>query len=128
MTLKGHEIVAAMRSGDAEARATYEHYVKSLARGLAVIANVLDPNAFVLGGGMSNVDELYRDLPELMRPHVLSNEFDTPILKPLHGDSAGVRGAAWLWDEADDLDAPRADVREAQAPHPRRPDSQFSLA
>lgn len=104
--LKGPEIVAAMRSGDAEARATYEHYVKSLARGLAVIANVLDPNVFVLGGGMSNVDELYRDLPELMRPHVLSNEFDTPILKPLHGNSAGVRGAAWLWDDAGDLDAP----------------------
>jgi len=97
--------VAAMRGGDAEARATYEHYVKSLARGLAVIANVLDPNAFVLGGGMSNVDELYRDLPELMRPHVLSSEFETPILRPLHGDSAGVRGAAWLWDDSDDLDA-----------------------
>ena len=104
-TLKGHEIVAAMRSGDAEAQATYQHYVRSLARGLAVIANVLDPNAFVLGGGMSNVDELYRDLPELMRPHVLSSELETPILKPLHGDSAGVRGAAWLWDDSDDLDA-----------------------
>jgi fructokinase len=106
--LKGHEIVAAMRDGDAEAKATYQHYVKSLARGLAVIANVLDPNAFVLGGGMSNVDELYRDLPKLMKPHVLSDEFDTPILKPLHGDSAGVRGAAWLWDDDDGLDVPPA--------------------
>jgi len=65
-----------------------------------VLANILDPDAFVLGGGMSNVDELYRDLPDLMRPHVLSREFDTPVLKPLHGDSGGVRGAAWLWDEA----------------------------
>jgi fructokinase len=101
--LKGEEIVAAMRAGDAEARTTYDRYTRSLARGLAVIANVLDPNAFVLGGGMSNVDEIYRDLPGLMRPHVLSDEFDTPILKPVHGDSAGVRGAAWLW--GDDPDA-----------------------
>ena len=54
---------------------------------------------------MSNVDELYRDLPALMRPHVLSREFGTPILKPLHGDSGGVRGAAWLWNDSDDLDA-----------------------
>ncbi|SDR62336.1 fructokinase [Rhizobiales bacterium GAS191] len=99
--MKGDEIVAAMRAGDAEARATYQRYAKCLARGLAVIANVLDPNAFVLGGGMSNVDELYQDLPSLMRPHVLSKEFDTPILKPLHGDSAGVRGAAWLWGDGD---------------------------
>ena len=101
--LKGEEIVTAMRAGDAEARTTYDRYARSLARGLAVIANVLDPNAFVLGGGMSNVDEIYRDLPRLMRPHVLSDEFDTPILKPVHGDSAGVRGAAWLW--GDDSDA-----------------------
>jgi fructokinase len=97
--LKGEEIVAAMRKGEAEALASYRRYAGYLARGLAVLVNVVDPDAVVIGGGMSNVDELYRDLPELMRPHVLSREFDTPILKPLHGDSGGVRGAAWLWDE-----------------------------
>ena len=97
--LKGEEIIAAMRAGDAEGLASYRRYAGCLARGLAVLANILDPDAFVLGGGMSNVDELYRDLPDLMRPHVLSREFDTPVLKPLHGDSGGVRGAAWLWDE-----------------------------
>jgi fructokinase len=96
-TLKGEEIVANMRSGDAAARATYERYVSRLARGLAVIVNIVDPDAIVLGGGMSNLDELYGDLPRLMHPHVLSKEFNTPILKPVHGDSAGVRGAAWLW-------------------------------
>jgi fructokinase len=98
--LKSEEIVAAMRAGDGEATATYQRYASRLARGLAVIANILDPNVFVLGGGMSNVDELYRDLPRLMLPHVLSDEFDTPIRKPVHGDSAGVRGAAWLWGDA----------------------------
>jgi fructokinase len=96
-TLKGQEIVRDMHAGEAAARATYERYVSRLARGLAVIVNILDPDAIVLGGGMSNLDELYRDLPDLMRPHVLSKEFDTPVLKPAHGDSAGVRGAAWLW-------------------------------
>jgi fructokinase len=96
-TLKGEQIVREMHAGDAAARATYQRYVSRLARGLAVIVNILDPDAIVLGGGMSNLDELYRDLPDLMRPHVLSKEFDTPVRKPVHGDSAGVRGAAWLW-------------------------------
>jgi len=97
-TLKSEEIVAAMRAGDREAGATYRRYVGRLARGLAVVVNILDPSVILLGGGMGNVDELYRDLPGLMVPHVLSDEFDTPIRKPVHGDSAGVRGAAWLWD------------------------------
>jgi fructokinase len=104
--LRGEEIIALMRAGDAEALATYRRYAEHLARGLAVLANILDPDAIVLGGGMSNVDELYRDLPALMLPHLLSRECDTPIVKPLHGDSGGVRGAAWLWSEADGLDAP----------------------
>jgi fructokinase len=98
-TLKGADIIAAMRAGDGVARATYERYAGRLARGLAVIVNILDPDAVVLGGGMSNVEELYDDLPALMRPHVLSKEFSTPVLKPVHGDSAGVRGAAWLWED-----------------------------
>jgi fructokinase len=106
-TLKGEEIVAAMRAGDAEANATYRRYASRLARGLAVLINILDPDVVVLGGGMSNVDELYRHVPELMRPHVLPKDFDTPIRKPVHGDSAGVRGAAWLWGDGDKLDAAR---------------------
>jgi fructokinase len=96
--LRGEEIIAAMRAGASEALASYRRYAGYLARGLAVLANILDPDAIVLGGGMGNVDELYGDLPDLMRPHVLSREFDAPIRKPLHGDAAGARGAAWLWD------------------------------
>jgi fructokinase len=71
--------------------------VDRLARGLAMICDVIDPDVIVLGGGMSNVDELYRRLPAAIAPHVFSDVFATPVVRPLHGDSSGVRGAAWLW-------------------------------
>ena len=96
--LIGAEIVAAMRGGDAAAGTSFEIYVDRLARSLAVVVNILDPDVIVLGGGMSNVDELYAVLPERVRPYVFSDAFTTPILKHHHGDSSGVRGAAWLWD------------------------------
>jgi fructokinase len=95
----GPAIVSAMRAGDPAALATYGRYVDRLARSLAAIVNVLDPDAIVLGGGMSNVDELYRDLPSRMKPHIFSDVFTTPVLKHRHGDSSGVRGAAWLWKD-----------------------------
>lgn len=95
--LTGPEILDAMRAGDAAARATYERYVDRLARGIAGTVNVLDPDVIVLGGGMSNVDELYADLPAAIEPYVFSDRFTTPVLKHRHGDSSGVRGAAWLW-------------------------------
>lgn len=95
--LKGHEIIALKREGDPIAVATYEAYVSRLARALAMSANLLDPDVFVLGGGMSNVDELYDDLPGAMLPYVFSDVYETPIRKAVHGDSSGVRGAAWLW-------------------------------
>jgi fructokinase len=60
-------------------------------------ANLLDPDVFVLGGGMSNIDELYADLPAAMEPYIFSDTYETPIRKAMHGDSSGVRGAAWLW-------------------------------
>lgn len=96
--LKGHEIMALKRSGDAAATATYEAYVSRLGRALAMSANLLDPDVFVLGGGMSNIDELYDDLPGAMAPYIFSDTYETPIRKAVHGDSSGVRGAAWLWD------------------------------
>ncbi|MEP1934816.1 MAG: ROK family protein [Roseibium sp.] len=96
--LKGHEIMALKRGGDPVATENYNHYVSRLARALAMSANLLDPDVFVLGGGMSNIDELYEDLPGAMLPYVFSDTFDTPIRKAIHGDSSGVRGAAWLWD------------------------------
>ena len=68
-----------------------------LARGLAVICNVLDPDVIVLGGGLSNMAHLYERVPALLRRYVFSDVVDTPILRNRHGDSSGVRGAAWLW-------------------------------
>ncbi|KZM50265.1 ROK family protein [Labrenzia sp. OB1] len=95
--LKGHEIIALKRSGDPVANAVYDAYVSRLARALAMSANLLDPDVFVLGGGMSNIDELYEDLEPAMLPYIFSDTFETPIRKAVHGDSSGVRGAAWLW-------------------------------
>lgn len=95
--LHGPEIVANAKAGDAAAAATLERYTDRLARGLAHIINILDPDVIVLGGGMSNVDSLYEELPRRLPKLVFGNEFASPILKAKHGDSSGVRGAAWLW-------------------------------
>ncbi len=97
--LKGHEIIDLKRSGDVVATKVYQDYVSRLARALAMSANLLDPDVFVLGGGMSNIAELYDDLPDAMLPYVFSDTYDTPIRKAKHGDSSGVRGAAWLWND-----------------------------
>jgi fructokinase len=68
-----------------------------LARGLAQVVNLLDPDVIVLGGGLSNMDRLYGVLPPLVRRYVFSDFVQTPIVRNKHGDSSGVRGAAWLW-------------------------------
>jgi fructokinase len=91
------EIVEAARSGHAQSSAALARYVDRLGRGLAVIVNLIDPDVIVLGGGMSNVDELYEQLPAVIAPRLFSDQFETPVVKALHGDSSGVRGAAWLW-------------------------------
>ncbi|MGV2980147.1 ROK family protein [Camelimonas sp. ID_303_24] len=95
--MTAQQVIAAMRAGDRLARASYQRYLERLARGLGAVINVLDPDIIVLGGGMSNVDELYVDLPAALTPHIFSDVFDTPVRKAAHGDSSGVRGAAWLW-------------------------------
>jgi fructokinase len=98
--LRGAEIVAAAASGDAEAEAAMERLVGRVARGLAVIVNVLDPDVIVLGGGLSNLDRLYRgDLLEKVTAYSFGGGVTTPILRNVHGDSSGVRGAAWLWPQ-----------------------------
>jgi fructokinase len=97
--LTAAEIIAKMRQGDRLARLVWHRYLNRVARGLSVVVNTLDPDVLVLGGGMSNIDELYIDLrPELAR-YLFSTVFETPIRKAVHGDSSGVRGAAWLWKE-----------------------------
>jgi fructokinase len=75
-----------------------ERYVERLARALAGVINVLDPDVIVLGGGMSNVARLYTEVPRLWTRHVFSDHVATRLAPPVHGDSSGVRGAAWLWE------------------------------
>lgn len=94
--LAAQKILRRAEAGEALALACVEAYEHRLARGLAQVVNVLDPDVIVLGGGMSNVDRLYRTLPSLMRRYIFGAEFTTPIRKALHGDASGVRGAAWL--------------------------------
>ncbi len=92
-------IAARAAAGDAAAVATLERHLDRLARALAGVVNLLDPNAIVLGGGLSNLDHLCDRLPGAMRPHIISDVFETPIVNNRLGDSAGVIGAAWLWPD-----------------------------
>lgn len=95
--LKGAQIVALARKGDRAAMSTLERYANRLARSLAHAINILDSDIVVLGGGMSNVDELYELVPPQLPPYIFGPDADTPIVRSKHGDSSGVRGAAWLW-------------------------------
>lgn len=92
------EIVAAAAAGERAAAAALERYEERLARGLASIINVLDPDLVVLGGGLSNIDRLYTNVPRLWTPYVFSDAVATRLVKARHGDASGVRGAAWLWE------------------------------
>jgi fructokinase len=94
-----HDIVGRMRAGDRLARLAWDRYVDRVARGLSLVVNTLDPDILIMGGGMSNVTELYDDLPPALRSYTFSPCFYTPIVPAAHGDSSGVRGAAWLWKE-----------------------------
>ena len=98
--LRGVEIVAAAEAGDAAAAATLARYEERLARSLAAIINVLDPEVIVLGGGLSNIDRFYLSVPRLWESFVFSDRVDTRLVRAQHGDSSGVRGAAWLWPES----------------------------
>jgi len=95
--LPAADIVAAADAGDRRAQAALDRYEDRLARGLAHVVNLVDPDVIVLGGGMSNIDRLYRTLSARVAPWIFGGEFATPIRRAAHGDSSGVRGAAWLW-------------------------------
>ncbi|MBK9132117.1 MAG: ROK family protein, partial [Gammaproteobacteria bacterium] len=99
MAITPPAIVEAARAGEALARACLAHYLERFGRALAVVVNILDPDVIVLGGGMSNVDELYTEGPAQVRRHVFHPDWRGRIVKNRWGDSSGVRGAAWLWDE-----------------------------
>jgi len=96
----GHQgCIEAYLSGPALAKdeGNLDRYEERLARSLAGVINILDPDVIVLGGGVSNVARLYDNVPRLWARHVFSDQVATKLLPPLHGDSSGVRGAAWLW-------------------------------
>jgi fructokinase len=102
--ITAREIAAMADAGETEARECIQTYKSRLARSLAAIINVLDPDAIVLGGGLSNITELYSELTPIIAQYTFSDWIDTPIVRAVHGDSSGVRGAAWLWptDSRDD--------------------------
>jgi predicted NBD/HSP70 family sugar kinase len=94
-------IAARAGQGDAGCGATLDRHARRLARALASVVNVLDPDVIVVGGGLSKLPHLYERVPELWRPHVFSDDVRTRLVPPVHGDSSGVRGAAWLWAQSD---------------------------
>lgn len=97
--LSAPQIVEEARSGGVEANIALHLYVDRLARALASIINVLDPDVVVAGGGMSNISEMYELVPRRWAPYVFGNEVSTRLVRNVHGDSSGVRGAAWLVEE-----------------------------
>ncbi|MDA0352338.1 MAG: ROK family protein [Chloroflexi bacterium] len=107
--LPADEIAQRAAAGDPAARETIELHAARLARALATVINVLDPDAIVLGGGVSNIAALYELVPPALAEHVFSDVVTTPIVQAVHGDSSGVRGAAWLW---------RPDEHEQGLPRP----------
>ncbi|MBV8936522.1 MAG: ROK family protein [Alphaproteobacteria bacterium] len=100
--LSAPEIAAAAAAGDPACTGTLDRYMDRLARGLASVINLIDPDAIVLGGGLSGISALYDRVPQLWTRYIFSDRVATPLLPPAHGASSGVRGAAWLWppDEA----------------------------
>lgn len=97
--LPTHEIAQLAQAGYGPCNATLMRYEERLARALASVINLLDPDVIVLGGGVSNINRLYDTVPRLWGRYVFSDRIDTRLVPPQHGDSSGVRGAAWLWHE-----------------------------
>ena len=97
LDLDSRQIVERAAQGDAQCQQQLENYYDQMARALAQVINILDPDAIVLGGGMSNIAALYQQLPQRLGRYVFSDYVETRILPPKFGDSSGVRGAAWLW-------------------------------
>jgi len=91
-------LVDAAEQGDGSAVQTLQRYERRLAKSLAHVINMLDPDTIVLGGGMGNIESLYENVPAILPEYVFSDVVNTKIVAPVHGDSSGVRGAAWLWN------------------------------
>jgi len=93
----GNEIAELLKAEDPEAEKVMQTYENRLARAIATAVNIIDPEVLVLGGGMSNISRIYETVPNLVQKWTFGKEFLTPIKQAMHGDSSGVRGAAWLW-------------------------------
>ncbi len=91
-----HKILDELKNEKEQAKVAFDQYVDHLARGLSLVCNILDPDIIVLGGGMSNISYIYENIDEAFKKYIFSDTFDTKIVKNYHGDSSGVRGAAWL--------------------------------
>jgi fructokinase len=96
--LGADEIARRAQAGDAACDAALERYAERLARALAGVINLLDPDVVVLGGGLSRIARLYERIPARWVEHIFSDEVRTRLVPPVHGDASGVRGAAWLWE------------------------------
>ena len=101
LALAGPDIVDAAAAGEPAARATLGRYADRLARALAAVVNIVDPDAIVLGGGLSALGFLYDEVPRRWARHIMSDPIVTRLLPPRHGDASGLRGAAWLWPRDD---------------------------
>ena len=96
-SLRGPEIIARSEAGEPAAVAALERFEDRLTRGLAGVINLLDPDIVVMGGGTSQIARIYKNVPKRLKEYVFGKEADTPLVPAKHGDSSGVRGAAWLW-------------------------------
>jgi len=97
VSLRGPEIIARSEAGEPAALAALDRFEDRLTRGLAGVINLLDPDVIVMGGGVSQIPRIYRNVPALLTKYAFGKEADTPLASAKHGDSSGVRGAAWLW-------------------------------
>jgi fructokinase len=101
VTITAQEIVARALAGDALADAALDRYEDRMARALGSVINLIDPDVIVLGGGLSNIERLYERIPRVWSAYIFSDAVTTRLVRAQHGDSSGVRGAAWLWDHDD---------------------------
>src|SRR5438105_4956493 len=97
LSLRGPEVLARSDAGEPAALAALDRFEDRLSRGLAGVINLLDPDVIVMGGGASQISRIYKNVPALLEEYVFGKEADTPLVPAKHGDSSGVRGAAWLW-------------------------------
>jgi len=97
--MSAHLLHQHAQDGDKAALASLSRHSSRLARGLAMVSNIFDPDVIVLGGGLSQMSHLYEQLPELIAPYLFTDNRQALVLPPLHGDASGVRGAAWLWEK-----------------------------